>query len=147
MRSAARCVAGAAALAATLAPATAQAGGGHEVLFRHQYASTAVNHHGSPDPLFSGTVVHVGFRHRGGSDVVGWNADCNSFGARVKVTDARLITRAIEASMVGCSRAAERRDRWLESFFAADPAWKTGRGGKLKLAAGHRSIELHSRGS
>ena len=128
-----------------LAAGSAQAASDSGELFERGYVSTKVLKGGKPHPLFEGTKIRVDFDRRAGPDAVRWRADCNDFGARVRVTDERLVTGQIVGTDVGCARRQLRRDRWLTRFFAADPKWRIPRTGALKLIAGDRVIRLRRR--
>jgi heat shock protein HslJ len=98
---------------------------------------------GQEHPLFDDTRIDVDFNHRDDYDVVTWQADCNLFGARVEVTEQRLVAGQIEGTHQGCAkRRRARQDRWLVRFFDADPKWRIRRNDRLKLTAGDRVIRL-----
>jgi heat shock protein HslJ len=128
--------------AVLLAAGSAQAGKGAGELFGHGYVSTKVLKGGDPHPLFEGAKVRVDFDRRDGPDVVRWRADCNYFGADVRVTEERLVIGQIEGTDMACAGRQLRRDRWLLRFFAADPRWRIPRTGILRLIAGDRVIRL-----
>ena len=131
--------------AVLLAAGSAEADSGPGELFGRGYVSTKVLKGGEPHPLFEGTKIQVDFDRRAGPDVVRWHADCNYFGADVRVTEERLVTGQIEGTGMGCAGRQLRRDRWLTRFFAADPKWRIPRTGALKLIAGDRVIRLRRR--
>ena len=125
---------------------TAQAAIEPGELFGRAYFSTAVTKAGAPHPLFEGTEVRVDFEHRKTYDVVRWDARCNIFGARVKVTDERLkLPGLISGTSQFCSKQPRRQDRWLVRFFASDPKWGLDKRGLLRLESGSRVMELRRR--
>ena len=128
-----------------LAAGSAQAGDRAE-LFRHRYVSTAVLKNGERKPLFEGTKIRVDFDRGAEHDDLGWQADCNWFGAPVDVTDDHLILigPGYQTDM-GCAGTQRRQDRWMWRFFNSDPRWRIRSGERLKLTAGDRVIRLISR--
>jgi hypothetical protein len=128
-----------------LAAGSAQAESDSGELFGPGYVSTKVLRGGEPHPLFARTKVRVDFERRSGPDAIRWRADCNHFGADLRVTGERLVTGQIEGTAVGCAKRQLRRDRWLTRFFSADPKWRIPRAGALRLIAGDRVIRLRSR--
>lgn len=112
-------------------------------LFPREYVSTAVLKNGVRAPLLEGTKIHVDFWRRKGSASVRWWADCNYFGARVDITDERLVTGQVVGTEMYCGeRRRRRQDRWMLRFFSSDPKWRIPRAGRLRLSAGDRVIKL-----
>ena len=124
---------------------SAQAASDPADLFGRGYVSKAVLKDGVRHPLFEGTKIRVDFDHGAEHDGVSWRGDCNIFGARVDITDERLLVGQIAGTEMGCARAQMRRDRWMLRFFGSDPRWRVRRDDTLKLAAGDRAIRLTSR--
>ena len=124
---------------------SAQAASDSADLFGRGYVSKAVLKDGVRHPLFEGTNIRVDFDHRAEYDSVGWRADCNFFGARVDVTEERLLVGQIAGTEMGCAKPQNRQDRWMLRFFASDPKWRIRRDETLKLTAGDRVIRLISR--
>lgn len=100
---------------------------------------------GEQHPLFERTKIRVDFDHGAERDGVSWRADCNLFGARVDVTEERLIIGQIVGTEMGCASTQMRQDRWMARFFGSHPRWRIRRNGTLKLTAGDRVIRLTSR--
>jgi hypothetical protein len=126
--------------------AAAEAASDQAPLFPRSYVSTAVRENGVRLPLFERTKIHVDFERRKGSAGVSWRADCNFFGARVDITDTRLVTGQIVGTDQACRGVPRRQDRWTVRFFASDPKWRIRDEGRLRLRAGDRVIKLRRRG-
>ena len=133
------------ALAGLAATESIQAASDSAPLFPREYVSTAVLQNEERPPLFERTKIRVDFERRNGYDVVRWSADCNGFGARVDITDKRLVIGQIEGTEMYCTQVRRRRqDRWMLRFFSSDPKWRIRREGRLRLRAGDRVIKLRN---
>lgn len=88
--------------------------------------------------------IGLGLSHDKRGQWIGWEANCNGFGAQMYVGPKRFRLGAIAASAVGCSSLPGRQDRWLGSLFAADPRWELKRG-LLVLRGAKRVLRLRSR--
>lgn len=78
------------------------------------------------------TPVTVDF----GEFSVGWQADCNSIGAKhVKITDDRLVLdeAAISSTLIGCAEGPQGQDHDLTTFFKSNPEWSLD-GNRLTLS-------------
>jgi heat shock protein HslJ len=89
------------------------------------------------------TRVTVTFEKFSGRRNIGWSAGCNSAGARVRVTDARLRIGEVATTLIRCPRDLADQDAWLTEFFEADPLWRL-TGGRLVLTTGSTVIELEA---
>jgi heat shock protein HslJ len=72
---------------------------------------------------------------------IGWEANCNGSGARMRVGHKRMRLGPIVSSAVGCANLSGRQDRWLIDLFTADPRWRLKRS-LLVLRAGLRELRL-----
>jgi hypothetical protein len=129
-------------LAVLLAAGPAQAGDRAD-LFGRGWISTAVLEDGERLPLFEGAKIRVDFDHGADHDAISWKADCNYFGAKVDVTEERLLIGQGLQTTQGCPKPRHRRDRWMNRFFSSDPKWRIRQDARLKLTAGDRVIRLH----
>jgi len=87
--------------------------------------------------------IGVGLSHGKRGQWIGWEANCNGFGAQMHVGHKRLRLGAITASAVGCPNLSGRQDSWLESLFSADPRWQLKRG-LLVLRGAGRVLRLRT---
>lgn len=123
----------------------------------------AIGHREAPgrDPAAMGSRIRCDFRQKarreaapiarpGDIDVsfskghgrwIGWEANCNGYGANVRIGAGRLKLTRIVGTAVGCSPVLGREDSWLLQFFEADPKWRW-RGTHLTLTSGRRVMEL-----
>jgi heat shock protein HslJ len=77
---------------------------------------------------------------------IGWEANCNGYGATLRITDRTLKLTEVGSTLVEClPRRREQEDRWLADFFEADPQWHL-RGAELTLSAKGKSIRLEESG-
>jgi hypothetical protein len=72
--------------------------------------------------------IGVGLSHGKRGQWIGWEANCNGFGARLRIGRKRFRLGSITASTVGCPNLWGRQDNWLESLFSAGPHWLLRRG-------------------
>lgn len=76
------------------------------------------------------------------SQWIGWEAGCNAFGAKVRVTRTRIEKiGAIIGTAKGCRPARQREDSWLLRFFQGNPRWHW-RNGRLTLWSNGNVIVL-----
>jgi heat shock protein HslJ len=122
--------------------ASGQAMNNSTPLFEGAYLSTAVTKGGEPHPLFEGTDIRVEFEDGEHHETVQWRADCNDFGARVDITDERLITGQISGTEIGCPAALVQQDEWMGRFFGSDPKWLARQDRTLRLTSGARVVKL-----
>jgi heat shock protein HslJ len=85
--------------------------------------------------------VDVSFSKSSHGQWVGWEANCNGFGARVRIRGGRMRLGPVVSSAVGCVGWWAREDSWLLRFFEADPHWRV-RGTHLRLRSGRRVMTL-----
>lgn len=74
---------------------------------------------------------------------IGWEANCNGSGARMRVGHKRMRLGPIASTAVGCANLPGRQDRWLMNLFTADPRWQLKRD-LLVLRAGQRVLRLRT---
>lgn len=74
---------------------------------------------------------------------IGWEANCNGSGARMRVGLERLRLGPIYSTAVGCPSLSGRQDRWLMNLFSADPRWRL-KGRLLVLRAGRQVLRLRA---
>lgn len=74
---------------------------------------------------------------------IGWEANCNGSGARMRVGHKRMRLGPITSSAVGCANLPGRQDRWLMNLFTADPHWQLKRS-LLVMRAGQRVLRLRT---
>lgn len=87
--------------------------------------------------------IGVGLSHGRRGQRIGWEANCNWFGAQMRVGRKRLRLGSIASTEIGCPNLWGRQDGWLERLFAADPHWELKRG-LLVLRAGPRVLRLRA---
>jgi heat shock protein HslJ len=89
------------------------------------------------------TPVTVSFAAGGGN--IGWQADCNSFGADVEITDDRLLVGEIAGTLIGCPEPQQEQDEDLTDFFESDPSWQLD-GNRLTLSSESVEVTLEAKG-
>jgi META domain len=72
---------------------------------------------------------------------IAWEARCNSYAGRLRITKTRLKIRGFGGTMMGCPPVTDREDTWLLRFFGSDPKWQW-RSGRLTLSSNGDVIEL-----
>ncbi|HET6830293.1 MAG TPA: META domain-containing protein [Solirubrobacterales bacterium] len=77
---------------------------------------------------------------------IGWQADCNSFGAEVEITADRLLVGEIAGTLVGCPEPELEQDEDLSGFFESDPNWRLD-GDRLTLSTDSVEVALQAAGS
>lgn len=113
-----------------------------QVWSRH-FVATSIKEGGEKQPpiAHSGDVGVSFTRWRGGGRWIGWEANCNEYGARVRIKASKLKLGAFELTAKGCPPKLTREDAWLARFFGADPRWRL-HGAHLTLSSGNESIAL-----
>jgi heat shock protein HslJ len=120
-------------------PDTAHADQGR--LWGRSFVATSVRgREGRQTPIARPSDVHVSFSKSHGQ-WIGWEANCNGFGARVRIRGGRLKLREVVSTAVGCPGRWEQEDRWLDRFFGANPYWRL-HGTHLKLWLRGRVVRL-----
>jgi len=110
-------------------------------LWGRGFVATAVEDNGaSPPPIAEPADVRVSFS-KATDRGIGWEANCNSFGATVRITASRLEVSQAAGTLMGCEPELQQEDSWLADFFEADPDWRA-EGTDLTLTAGDRVMEL-----
>lgn len=112
-------------------------------LWGKAFVATSVRgREGKQTPIAQPADVGISFsKSRSRDQWIGWGANCNGFGARVRIRGGRLKLREVVSSSVACSGRRQREDRWLDGFFGADPRWRL-HGAHLKLWSHGRVIRL-----
>ncbi len=95
-------------------------------------------------PITEPSDVGVSFSTSRGRHWIGWEANCNGYGARVKTRHSRLILSELVGTAVACPGPPTHEDRWLLGLFENNPHWSL-RGSHLKLWAGDRHMTLVER--
>ena len=101
-------------------------------------AVSIISHHGDSAPFTDPGEVEVSISRGHLGQWIGWEANCNSFGAQFRVRRGRIqYHEGIVGSAVGCPGLWAKQDTWLSRFF------ETGRGVKgPRLAYRHRRLIL-----
>lgn len=73
---------------------------------------------------------------------IGWQARCNSAGAKAEFTDDQIVIDAakIASTLMGCEKIAEQQDKDLAAFFGSDPSWSLE--GNNRLILSNDSVEV-----
>ena len=87
--------------------------------------------------------IGLGLGHGKRGQWIGWEANCNGFGAQMHIGHKRFRLGLITSSAVGCSNLLARQDSWLQSLFTADPYWRLNRG-LLVLRGDRRVLRLRA---
>jgi heat shock protein HslJ len=96
-------------------------------------------------PISHPAQVSVSFTKPKGRGI-GWEANCNGYGATLRITGRRLKLTGVSSTLAEClSRRSEQEDRWLADFFEADPQWRL-HDVELTLSAKGKSIRLEELG-
>jgi hypothetical protein len=72
-----------------------------------------------------------------------WQADCNTAGANVEVTDDHLNVGQIVSTEIGCPGRRAKQDRDLAAFFESDPGWRL-EGNRLTLSGDEVEVVLQA---
>ena len=106
-----------AAIALTLAAASAACSAAAPQLQERDYLSVAVTENGAPRALVAGTRIRLSFR----SGELGVNAGCNSIGGSYRIEGGRLIVDAMGMTEMGCDPDRHAQDEWLAEFLSSRP--------------------------
>jgi heat shock protein HslJ len=110
-------------------------------LWGRGFVATSVKGRGGKQPpIAQPGDIQVSFS-KGHGRWIGWEANCNGYGANVRIGAGRLKLTRIVGTAVGCSPVLAREDSWLLHFFEADPKWRW-RGTHLTLTSGGKVMEL-----
>jgi len=129
---------------ATVALAVPGHAGDGTALFGAKYFSTFVTENGEPRKLVGDKPLQVRFVHNETNDAVRWSSGCNFYGARVEVTDKRIITGRVLGTAIGCSPAAKEQDEFFVELFRDDPAY-VAQGKRLELSTNRTTVKLRRR--
>ncbi len=100
--------------------------------------------HGKPTPITDPGDVHVSFSRGHHAQWINWEANCNGFGAKVRIAGGRLrLTEIISTAKACVGGGRSREDAWLARFFEANPHWRL-RGGHLRLSSHGRAMRLRA---
>ncbi len=113
------------------------------LLWGRAFVATSADDRDRPKkpPITEPSDVRVSFSTSRGHHWIGWKANCNSYGGRVKARHNRLIPSELVGTTIACPGPPAREDRWLEGLFEAKPHWSL-RGSQLRLWAGSRHMTL-----
>jgi heat shock protein HslJ len=87
--------------------------------------------------------IEVGLSRERQGQWIGWEANCNGSGARMRVGHKRMRLGPIASSAVGCANLPGRQDRWLRNLFTVNPRWQLKRS-LLVLRAGRQVLRLRT---
>jgi hypothetical protein len=130
-------------LCAAQSPACAAASRG---LWDHNYVATHVTGDGADGKLFSdpGVIGVTLSRSRRHGERIGFQANCNGYGARIHLRGGKLHLGEATSSDEWCSGVAGRQDSWLWTFFDSVPSWRL-RGRLLAIWGGGRAMVLRQK--
>ena len=129
-----------AAVALTLAAASAACSPAAAQLADHQYLSTGITVNGAAKTLVAGTRISLGFR---ASDFSA-HAGCNSMGGGYRVDGGRLVVDNLFTTEMGCDRPLHEQDEWLATFLGSQPQVRLV-GNDLTLEGGGTVLRLLDR--
>jgi heat shock protein HslJ len=121
-----------------------------EKLWGHHFEGITVEDARGKEPPFADVHdIYVDFSRlrtkRGAQRWIGFEATCNSMGARIRLTPSRIQVHNVISTLVGCAPPSrEREDAWLISFFEANPRWRL-RGKHLILTSGPKTLRLREK--
>lgn len=131
------------AFAATAAADTAGAASGP--LWGRQFVAISIRGDGeNKAPIAHPADLRVSFSRSKHDQWIGWGANCNGYGARVRIRGGELKLGPIVGTSKFCAGPAGREDFWLARFFEADPRWHL-RGARLELRSGDRAMLLREK--
>ena len=114
-----------------------------ERLWNRSFVSIQVTEDGEPKRLVPGTHIGVSFVRERRHDVIRWSSSCNFYGAELTISRKRFLLEEHAGTDMGCSRDRMRQDRWIWSFFEANPEWKLRRHHRvLTLTSGETDIRF-----
>jgi|GEM_PF-2249971 len=123
--------------------ASERLGTGSRLLWGRDFVATSVSDRGRQrkPPITEPSDVSISFSASPGHHWIGWEVNCNGYGARVKTRHGRLILSELVGTAIACPGPPTLEDRWLGRFFEANPHWSL-RGSHLRLWAGDRHMTL-----
>jgi heat shock protein HslJ len=108
-----------------------------------RYTAVSVSGAGAARLFDRPKEIGVGLGRDGQGQWIGWKANCNGSGARLRVRHKRMRLGPVASTAIGCPDLSGRQDRWLMNLFTADPRWRLSRR-LLVLRAGRQVLRLRA---